>query len=291
MSAPTLSIVIVNFNTGDLLCRCLGSLERQQKVAREVFVVDNASSDQSVEQVRQQFPGVTLITNRQNQGFARANNLALSRCRGRYVYFLNPDTELTDSDSLRRIVAYMEERKKVGLAATRLQFPDGRDQSCFSLRYPGQKSAQGELGALPGKIAWLLGASVVGRKEILEELGGFDERFFLYGEDLDLSLSVRKKGWELEVIEEVSVVHWEGQSERQTPKADLWRKKLNAEWIFYQKHYSEQARKAIRRKNILQARWRRASLSFSLCLGLGDRPSNLTKLERYRVQQEFFSGK
>ena len=282
-----ISVLIVNYNTADFTAQCLKSLKAQQKVSFEVFVYDNDSSDNSVE-IISEFDWVTLIESNKNVGFAKANNQLISKCTGNLIYFLNPDTEMPQKDCLKKICQFMDNNPLIGLAGTRLQYPDGSQQSSYEKSYPGERYARSELTGLPGKTAWLLGASIVARREVVEQVQGFDERFFLYGEDLDLSLSVRKKGWKLGVIENVSITHWEGQSEKGSPSTAVLTKKLTAEMIFYEKHYSAKVLLAIRRANIRQALWRIFTLKVALFLGLNV-TKNKSKLTRYKMIKKFFS--
>jgi len=280
MNAPVeLSVIIVNYNTVDLLRRCLGSLYAQEGPSLEVFVVDNASTDQSVGMIRRDFPRVALMANSDNVGFARANNQALKACRGRYVYFLNPDTEVARG-ALEIMVSHMESHPRVGLAGTALVYPDGTRQSSVEKRYPGQRYAGEELDHLDGDIAWVMGASMITRRHIMAQMSGFDEKFFLYGEDLDLCLTIRKAGWSIGFIPEARVIHWGGQSERNHLPKDVFHKKLLAELIFYEKHYTAHTVRAIKRARLMQALWRIITLNLALPLSR-DRKACRMKLDKY----------
>ena len=178
-----LSVIIVSYNTADFLGRCLSSVTSQSGVTSEVIVVDNCSQDGSPDFLRKKFPWVKLIANDRNLGFSQANNQALKICKGRYVYYLNPDTEV-QPNAFREKVDFMDSHPNVGLAGTRLVYPDGSLQSSVENHYPGQRYAQNELKGLRGDIAWVLGASMIARQALIRALEGFDENFFLYGEDL-----------------------------------------------------------------------------------------------------------
>ncbi|MEE9420161.1 MAG: glycosyltransferase family 2 protein, partial [Desulfatiglandaceae bacterium] len=208
-----LSVIIVNYNTAAFLKRCLNSLSSQGDFNLKVIVIDNASDDNSQELVRNEFPWVELVANKQNLGFARANNQALRFCKSKYVYFLNPDTEVQHG-ALVAMTRFMDSHPEVGLAGNRIINPDGSPQSSVETRYPGQKHAREELKGLEGGIAWVLGASMIARARLIEDLGGFDERFALYGEEQDLCLRIRKAGWAIGHIPDAVVIHWGGQSER-----------------------------------------------------------------------------
>jgi len=284
--AIEISVIIVNYNTSDLLCRCLDSIARQTGASSETIVVDNASSDDSLMMIREKFPWVRLVPNENNQGFARANNQALNLCTGRHVYFLNPDTEVKPG-AFSQMVKFMQDHTRIGLAGTRLVYPDGSPQSSVERHYPGQKHLKGAFDSLEGDIAWVLGASMIVRQEIIQELNGFDEEFFLYAEDIDLCLRVRKGGWAVGFIPDAVVVHWCGQSERETPPLCVWEKKIDAEIKFYRKHYPAVAVRAIRRGNILQACWRIVTLKLELLVA-GDKEISRRKLEKYQLALETF---
>lgn len=280
------SIIIVNYNTADFLPRCLKSVTAQSNVNHEVMVVDNASQDDSCDIVKNTFPWVNLIANKVNLGFARANNQALKRCTGKYVYFLNPDTEVRQG-ALKNMIGFMDTHPEIGLAGTRLLNPDGSPHSSFERRYPGQRYAKKDLSGFEGDIAWVMGSSMIARRHIINSLGGFDERYFLYGEDLDLCLCIRKAGWMIGHIPDAVVVHWEGQSERENTSREVWNKKVKAETIFFRKHYSEKAFRAIKWENLCRAYYRLFTLKLMMSFTT-DRAAAHAKLEKYRIITEVF---
>ena len=269
-----------------MLERCLNSITSQSNIKYEVIVVDNASQDKSQDIIKDNSPWVKLIASKRNLGFARANNLALKSCTGNYVYFLNPDTEVRQG-ALQTMIEFMESHPEVGLAGTRLINPDGSPQSSVEKRYPGERRAKQDLKGLKGGIAWVLGASIIARRGVVEALQGFDESFFLYGDDLDLCLRVRKAGSTIGYIPDSVVVHWGGQSERNTLPVQVWKKKLEAELVFYRKHYSERTIRAIRRDNLIQALWRIFTLRLTLPF-CNDKETSLKKLEKYRLVLKTF---
>lgn len=257
-----ISVIIVSYNTAALTLGCLDSLWQAQG-DKEIFVVDNASTDNSVDAIRRQHPAVTLIANAQNRGFGAANNQALKICRGRYVVFLNPDTTI-EKDTLQKAVAFMEANPQTGLAGAKILNPDGTLQESVSYRYPGESFTRGETSALTGKIASVLGAFMIARKSLLDELHGFDEDFFLYGEDEDLAWRIREKGFSIGFMEDASVLHWGGQSETGTPPVALFEKKMKAEYLFYKKHYKSDTIERIKRTEWLKAIFRLFTLKISL---------------------------
>lgn len=283
-----LSVIIVSYNTRNFLARCLDSLGEISALRAEILVVDNASSDSTREMLQARFPEVTAIANTENQGFARANNQAIAVSRGRYLFFLNPDTEVPPG-AIERMAAYMNQHPGIGLAGTRLVHPDGSEQSSVEIRYPGQKHARKELTGLKGRIAWVLGASMIARGEAVTAVGGFSEEFFLYGEEQDLCLKLRRAGWEIGYIPDATVLHWGGMSERNHPPADVWEKKFRAELIFYRKHYSRRALRYICLENLMQSVWRMVSIRFTLPFCADPGPLR-RKLDKYRVAFRVFGS-
>jgi N-acetylglucosaminyl-diphospho-decaprenol L-rhamnosyltransferase len=277
-----LSVIIVSYNTVRLITDCLASLQKADDgLEKEIFVVDNFSTDGSVEAIRANFPSVTLIANQENHGFGAAGNQALPHCGGRYLVFLNPDTTVTD-DTLKAAVSYMEANPHVGLAGARILNPDGSLQPSVSYKYPGEKLAGKELSGLTGKIACVMGAFMIARKSLIKELQGFDEDFFLYGEDQDLCWRIRQRGYSIGYIEDAEVLHWGGQSEVHTMPCALFAKKLKAEYLFYQKHYSPETISRIKKAVKLKARFRLATLKL-LSLFTGNNAKLQNKAECYKI--------
>ena len=232
-----ISIVIVNYNTRDLLADCLKSLGEHCPDA-EIVVVDNASRDGSVAMVRDAFPAVTLVESETNLGFAGANNLGLAECRGEFLLLLNSDTVLED-DSLTRCADWLREHPEVGALSPRLVGVDGRPQRCL-YRFPSLKAKLLEavrVGAPrepPEGDGWLAGTALMIRREALEGLGGrLDDQFFMYWEDADLSMRLRKAGWGLAALPGPHVRHYGGASGG-GPDA-VRRSDLHA-WFVYGRH-------------------------------------------------------
>ena len=277
-----ISIIIVSYNTADMIGMCLDSLGAETGLSREVFVVDNASTDGSADIVRNRYPWINLTVNKENRGFAAANNQVLPLCRGSYLYYLNPDAKLTGPGVIEKCVRFMDANPGVGLAGTRLVNPDGSLQKSVSWRYPGQKFAMSEMEGLKGEIACVMGASMIARTEVIQRIGGFDEEFILYGEDQDLCLRVRRAGYEIGCIDDAVVVHYGGQSERQSVPAEVWKKKTLAEYLFYRKQYRPETVRRIARAH--RFREMRKILLTRLTLPfVRDRARALERMERYRV--------
>jgi hypothetical protein len=278
-----ISIIIVSYNTADLTVSCLQSLEAAGG-AKEIFVIDNASSDQSVEAIRTQFPSVKLITNKNNSGFGAANNQALKDCRGRYIIFLNPDTTVKP-DTLQNAVAFMDANQHVGLAGAKIMNTDGTLQESVSYRYPGEKFTSGETAGLKGNIACVLGAFMIARKPLIDELHGFDEDFFLYGEDQDLAWRIRERGFSIGYIEDAEVFHWGAQSEIGTAPPALFTKHLQAESLFYEKHYLPSTIERIKKAHKIKAYYRLITLKLQLPFSR-DKEKLKNKMECYKIVLE-----
>lgn len=287
------SIIIVSYNTSDLLSACLKSLERELANSRltgqaEIFVVDNNSRDGSSDMVKTEFPQVCLIQNTENLGFGRANNRAIERAKGDYLFFLNPDAEICQGATA-VMLDFMKKNPDIGLAGTALIFPDGSPQPSVEKTYPGARYAAADLQNLPGDIAWVMGASMIARAGLIKRIGGFDERFFLYGEDIDLCLSVRKDGFAVGYIPDAVIIHHEGQSEKNSLPLHVFEKKMAAAILFFKKHYSEKSRKTIRNIQSLQAIWRIFSLRIELLLFSSD-ASRWQKFLEYKKILSFYKS-
>jgi N-acetylglucosaminyl-diphospho-decaprenol L-rhamnosyltransferase len=263
-TAMDLAIVTVSYNTRELLAECLGlalaGLERSG-LAGEIWVVDNASADGSAEMVRRRCPAVRLVAHDQNLGFAAGNNLALQEMgfgRGadpRYVLFLNPDTRVLD-DALGRMVRFLDGAPEAGAAGAALVHGDGSFQhSAFAFpgllqilidffplhhrllesrlngRYPRRLYRAGR----PFPVDHPLGAALMVRGETLAQVGGFDERFFMYCEEIDLCRRIRAAGWQIYCVPQAQVVHLVGQSTgqfRDRMFVALWRSRF----LMFEKH-------------------------------------------------------
>lgn len=284
MNEPAdISVIIVSYNTRDIIATCLDSIINVGNSKKEIFVVDNASTDGSVELIRINYPDINLIVNKENQGFAAANNQALRLSRGRYIFLLNSDGEFLPS-TFDTLISFMDAHPHIGLAGVKMINSDGSLQESSSHEYPGHKQAGRETAGLRGSIAWVLGAGMIIRSDLMKQVGGFDESFFVYGEDQDLCLRIRKAGYEIGYIDTAVVVHLGAQSERQATSADVWKKKILAEYIFYRKHYLPTTVEKIRRGALMKARWRILTLSLlKPFLKDKDKSEATEKLTKYRT--------
>jgi len=249
------SVIVVNYNTAELTKKCIESVLYQEGIESEIIVVDNASVDNSVEVLRQFNDKIKLIANKENVGFGRANNQAFKLASGQYIFLLNPDARLQNPEDLTSIFDFMKKHPEFGLVSTAVVSPDGKKATLPKTFYPGEQHMCSPYRHLPGKIAWVLGASMVFSYDMYEKLGGFDEDYFLYGEDVDISLRVRKLGFQIGYLSEVEIVHEAGASERTSGWYDVATRKQRALILFYQKHYLP-----FEIKKILRYKCRRAVL-------------------------------
>lgn len=248
-----LSIIIVNWNTADLLIQCLESIYANPPKNRfEVLVLDNDSSDQSVPLVQQRFPQVTLLASKENLGFAGGNNQAIQQSQGRYVLLLNPDTEVKPG-ALDELTQFMEANPQAGAAGSCLLNPDGTLQhSCYPFPTPARELWRLlhldalYLYALYRMDTWnrhevqevdvIQGASLILRREVLNQVGLLDDTYFMYTEEVDLCYRIQKQGWQLYWIPQSQVIHYGGQSTKQVATKMflcLYESKL----IFIRKHH------------------------------------------------------
>src|SRR5262249_48788965 len=152
------------------------------------------------------------VENRDNVGFGRACNQGFAASKGRYIYFLNPDAQLIGSYPLANLCHALSEHKNWGMAGSRVVSATGEWKEPAT-SYPGQAHIRKDFSGLPGRIAWVVGASMIVRREVYAELGGFDPEFFLYSEETDFCLRLRKCGYEIGMVENSAVRHIGGASE------------------------------------------------------------------------------
>ncbi|MGG9970837.1 glycosyltransferase family 2 protein [Ferruginibacter sp. SUN002] len=254
-----LSIIIVNYNVKQFLNNCLIAVEKAiRNIDAEIFVVDNNSTDGSKEFFNGKFPAVQFIWNKENIGFAKANNLVVEKASGKYILFLNPDT-IVPEDCFEKCLAHIESQSITGALGVKM-FDGKRNYLKESKRgnptlwnafckmfgltsiFPKSKLFAGYyLGHLSenknNEVDILCGAFMFVRKDVLNTVGSFDEQFFMYGEDIDLSYRIKKSGFSNYYFSETSIVHFKGES---TKAGDLNYVKnfYGAMNIFVKKHYS-----------------------------------------------------
>jgi len=246
-----LSIIIVNWNTRDLLIQCLKSLQQTfQRLKMEIFVVDNGSTDGSGEAVRAKFPEVIFIENRLNLGFARANNQAMRLSKGRYILLLNPDTQVKEG-AIETLKIFMDIHPKAGVVGAQLLNSDGSKQNSianfpslatellnksllrrlFPEQFPGKERTYVE----PIEVDSVIGACMMIRRTSMEQVGLLDEDYFLFLEETDWCYRFRRAGWKVYHHPQAEIYHFQGKS------ADRDKKRAKVEYSrsrrqFFKKH-------------------------------------------------------
>lgn len=252
-----LSIIIVNYNTKDLLKDCLQSIFKHiQNLDYEVIVIDNASSDGSVEMIKNDFLQVKLFQNQENLGFAKANNQGVKEARGSYILLLNSDTVLQEGD-LSRVINYMDKNDSVGILGCRISNPDGSLQlSCY--KFPAMKQLLshnlfftkiwpnnrffGDYRKWPHdklkEVDFVIGAFFLVKRRVFDEIGLLDEDFFLNVEETEFCLRAKKVGWRTVFYPNFQIIHYGGQSKRRLEEKSLLSSFKGTE-LLIRKHYGK----------------------------------------------------
>ena len=264
-ASPKTSIIIVSFNTREILRDCIARLfEVSHGLDIEVIVVDNNSRDASADMVERDFPAVRLIRSAINLGFAAANNLGFGQVTGEFILLLNPDA-LLEPEALQRALRHMSSDPAIGIGGGRLLDRAGSMQpsarlypsllnevlvlSGLAARFPksrffGRFDRTWDVSGRASRVDWIPGAFALIRKSALDAVGAFDERFFLYYEEVDLCLRFRRAGWEIWYWPDVVVRHWGGESSKTVKDVEfsssgsqltLWR--MRSALLYYRKHH------------------------------------------------------
>jgi hypothetical protein len=221
-------VIIVNWNTKDLVCQCIDSLAQTlKKTDTEVFVVDNGSTDGSLGVVREKFPGVRLIENPVNLGFAKANNQAISLSSREYLLLLNPDTQVKD-EAIERMLSFMDAHPEAGVVGAQLLNVDASKQNSIAnfpslatellnksfLRWLFPDKFPGKETDYPGpvEVDSVIGACMMARRKALEQVGLLDEEYFLFLEETDCCYRMKKAGWKIYHIPQAKILHFQGKS-------------------------------------------------------------------------------
>ncbi len=234
MTKPDLSIIIVSWNVRELLQNCLRSVLVEKSLAMQIIVVDSASTDGSPEMLADQFPLVELVACQENVGFPGGNNLGLERANGRFILLLNPDT-IVHEDALAKMVSYLEQNAQVGVVGPQLLNEDGSVQSSRR-RFPTLRTAFFESTWLQpyapqavlddyfvrdvadgetAVVQWVMGACLMTRQEVVAQVGGLDEKYFMYSEELDYCRRIHEAGWQVVYYPQAQVTHLSGKSSEQ----------------------------------------------------------------------------
>lgn len=257
-----LSISIVNFNTKNYLKKCLESIERNvHGIDYEVIVADNNSRDSSVEMLRRDYPWVYTIANKDNLGAPIAKNQTFKQAKGKYILILDSDIEILPG-AIEEMLNFMDKHPKVGILGPSVMFPDNKPQhSCnksvptlwsafgnkffffANLRYRFYRSTIGYIYLKkryrqPEKFIWLGGMCLLVRKEVIQQLHGIDEKFFIYFDDTDFCLRANNAGWKVYYLPSASVIHYMSKGVGQF-NTFLYPKMYEGELYFFKKHYGK----------------------------------------------------
>lgn len=253
-----LSIVVVNWNTKDLLIQCLQSIyETVSNLDFEVIVVDNASTDGSQAAIREQFPLIRLIENQKNEGFARANNQAMAASQGRYMLLFNSDAIATPG-AIQSLVSLAEAESRAGIVGAQLLNLDGSFQASHTtfptiwqeflvltglgrlLKGRWYPSRGPEENKGPQVVGYVEGACLLVRRQAFEEVGGLDEGYFMYAEETDWCYTMKQAGWQVWYQPAAKIIHLGGGSSkhrRPQREADLYRSRVR----FFRKYHGNRA--------------------------------------------------
>lgn len=240
------SIIILSYNTKDLLRSCLHSLQKQVKnLSYEVIIVDNNSSDDSVQMLKKEFPSVTLVESQENLGFSKGINLGAAHAKGEFLLFLNSDCEFIQND-LGNMISFLEEHPKVGVVGGKMENTDGSLQRSYSNFY-GIKDVfimlfgREKIEMLMQKSSdlhatdWVSGGYMLIRTALFTKLKGFDEHIFMYTEDMELCFRVKKAGYAVYYFPDSVIRHvGQGSSNRSFAVINIYRGLK----YFYKKHRS-----------------------------------------------------
>ena len=257
-----LSIIILNYNVRYFLELCVSSVQNAiQNLDSEIIVIDNNSSDDSCEMMKNRFPKIKLIENKVNSGFSKGNNIGVDVAKGEYICILNPDTVVAE-DTFEKILNFINNiahisplgARKLGIVGCKLIDGTGNflPESKRGVPTPfvaftkifglykisnlfGKYYAQHLSENQSGKVDILVGAFMIMKREIYQEIGGFDEKCFMYSDDIDLSYMISQKGYQNYYFHETSVIHYKGES---TIKDEIYMKRFQeAMNFFYKKHF------------------------------------------------------
>ncbi|MDP2301270.1 MAG: glycosyltransferase [Ignavibacteria bacterium] len=252
-----LSIIIVNYNVKEFLQNLLHSISKATtNISSEVIIVDNASDDGSIELLQEKFPLVKLIINKENLGFSKANNVGLKLAKGKFILLLNPDT-IVQEDTFEKMINFFNENSEVGLAGCKILNPDGTLQLACRRSFPGPWTsfckASGLSTLFPNsrlfarynltyldenksyEVDAISGSFMMIRSEVYEKIGGLDEIFFMYGEDLDWCYRVQKSGYKVYYYHSTQIIHYKGESTKRS-SFDETKVFYEAMHLFVQKH-------------------------------------------------------
>ena len=254
-----LSIIIVNYNVKEFLLNLFDSIQNAAKsISTEIVVVDNASDDGSVEAIREKFPYVKLIVNEKNIGFGSANNIAMMHASGKYFLLVNPDT-IVREDTFTKMIDFFKQNPEAGIAGCKVLNSDGTLQLACRRGFPGPWTSFTKVMGLSSlfpksrlfarynltyldenktyEVDAVSGAFLMLRREVYEKIGGFDQDFFMYGEDLDLCYRAQQAGFKVFYVYSTEIIHYKGESTKRS-SIDETKVFYNAMHLFVRKHFS-----------------------------------------------------
>ena len=258
-----LDIIIVSYNARIYLQKCLESIFNfDLPFSFQVLVIDNHSSDDSADMVRKIFPQVRVIENNGNCGFSQANNRGIRNTNGEYILLLNSDTVVSQG-ALLKLLLFLEENDKAGIVSGRLVYPDYTDQnvcrafptpinalfgrrSILTKLFPNNKYSKKYMLSVhrhkkePFQIDWVSGACLMVKRKVIHNVGLLDEKFFMYWEDADFCMRVKKEGWKIYCVPTAIIVHYEGKSSINQNYRLIIEFNKSVYW-FYRKHYIQHA--------------------------------------------------
>ena len=257
MSHPRVSIVIVNWKTPRLLADCLESLQKDSAYDRfEIWVVDNASGDESVAMLKERYPLVHVIANTENEGFSKGCNQAIPLTTGEYVLLLNPDTVVTDN-AVTKLADFLDAHSECGTAGPKVLNPDGSLQLACRRAFPSPMASFFRLTYLSRlfphhpsfaqynltyedpdrllEVDALSGSCMMVRREVVERVGLLDEEIFMFGEDIDWCWRIKQSSWNVYYVPTAVVYHYHGASSRLRPIGATINLHKGME-VFYRKH-------------------------------------------------------
>ncbi len=254
-----ISIIIVNYNVKEFVKNLLHSLHKAlENYSSEIIVVDNASSDGSVENIEEKFPYVKVIANKNNTGFGKANNQGLSIAKGKYIVLLNPDT-IVREDTFSKLIEFINGKPEAGMVTCKVLNPDGTLQLACRRSFPGPWTSFTKIAGLSklfpkskffskynltyldenkvNEVDAISGSFMLFTREVYEKVGGFDPQFFMYGEDLDLCYRVQQAGYKVFYVPNTEIIHYKGESTKRS-SIDETKVFYNAMHLFVKKHFS-----------------------------------------------------
>lgn len=299
------SIIIVSWNVEDLLKPCLDSLEASGLIFKgpdanaEVIVVDSGSHDGTVEMVKAAYPDVILLPHDENIGFVKGNNIGLGAARGRYLFLLNPDTEIV-GDAIQQMVSYMNAHPGVGIIGPHTLNTDGTTQPTRRMfptkalaffestwlqpyapksmlaRYYVEERADTDIF----EVDWVQGSAMMVRRDVYEQVGGLDESYIMYSEELDWCHRTKDAGWGVIYYGAASIIHHGGKSSEQ---AGSWKHIhfQKSKLRYYEKYHGKAFASVLRQFLRMNYYWQILIESFKSLLG-HKRPMRQERIQTYR---------